>query len=58
MGRGVLGREVPPQDHLKGEDPVIGYRALLDVPPELVVFVAQLLRVERRDRAPGRGAGR
>lgn len=34
---------------------MIGYRVLLDVPRELVVFVAQLLRVERRDRGTRRG---
>lgn len=34
---------------------MIGYRGLLDVPWELVVFVAQLLRGERRARGTRRG---
>jgi hypothetical protein len=37
---------------------VIAYPAMLDVPAELVAFVADLLGAERLPAAPGSGPGR
>jgi DDE superfamily endonuclease/Helix-turn-helix of DDE superfamily endonuclease len=55
-GREALGRQFSPQDQPTGEDPhVIAYCAMLDVPKELVRYLARLLAAERRARATRRG---
>jgi hypothetical protein len=58
-GRGAPVEEVSPQDRLLPEGlHVIAYRATLDVPRELVLFVARLLRAEPAAVARLPGAGR
>ena len=49
LGRGVRGREVLSYKIQPAEDPtLIAYRAMLDVPRELVCELATLLRAKRR----------
>ncbi len=55
-GRGVPDREFSPQDRPDRGPHVIAYRAMLDVPRELVVEVARLLRAERRVRGTRKGS--
>ena len=56
-GRGARGREFFSTRSNPAEDPtLIAYRALLDVPRELVCELAKLLRAERRARARQRGS--
>ena len=47
-GRGVLDKEFSPQDRPDRGPHVIAYRAMLDVPGELVRYLARLLAAERR----------
>src|SRR5262249_58501422 len=55
-GRGAPVEEVSPKITSYGRLHVIAYRATLDVPRELVQFVAQLLLAERRRRGTPRGS--
>jgi hypothetical protein len=51
LGRGARGREFFSTRSNPAEDPtLIAYRAMLDVPRELVLELAKLLRAERRAR--------
>src|SRR3954447_7696981 len=55
-GRGVLDKEFSPQDRPDRGPHVIAYRAMLDVPRELVREVARLLRAERCIRGTRTGS--
>ena len=56
LGRGARGREFFSTRSNPAEDPtLIAYRAMLDVPRELVLELAKLLRAERRARGTRKG---
>ena len=56
LGRGARDREFFSTRSNPAEDPtLIAYRAMLDVPRELVVELAKLLRAERRARGTRKG---
>ena len=56
LGRGARGREFSSTRPNPAEDPtLIAYRAMLDVPRELVTELAKLLRAERRARGTRKG---
>src|SRR4051794_22701385 len=56
LGRGARGREFFSTRSNPAEDPtLIAYRAMLDVPRELVCELAKLLRAERRARGTRKG---
>src|SRR3954466_4986500 len=56
LGRGARGREFFSTRSNPAEDPtLIAYRAMLDVPRELVCELAKLLRAERRARRTRKG---
>ena len=56
LGRGARGREFSSTRSNPPEDPtLIAYRAILDVPRELVLELAKLLRAERRSRGTRKG---
>src|SRR3954469_3616673 len=56
LGRGARGREFFSTRSNPAEDPtLIAYRAMLDVPRELVLELAGLLRAERRARGTRKG---
>src|SRR5512132_1229882 len=55
-GRGARGREFFSTRSNPAEDPtLIAYRAMVDVPRELVLELAKLLRAERRARGTRKG---